>query len=70
MRTLPAREVFPQRSLAIHEKVLGPEHPNVAQSLENYAALLRKTKRNAEAAKLAALVVDIRVKHAAQNPPK
>ena len=42
----------------------------MAQSLENYAALLRKTKRNAEAAKLAALVVDIRVKPAAQNPPK
>jgi hypothetical protein len=31
-----------QRSLAIPEKALGPEHPNVATVLENYAFLLRK----------------------------
>ena len=30
-----------QRSLAIAEKTLGPEHLDVATSLENYAALLR-----------------------------
>ncbi len=29
-----------ERSLAIWEKALGPEHPSVAASLENYAALL------------------------------
>ncbi len=34
-----------QRSQAIWEKALGPEHPHVAQSLENYAALLRQTAR-------------------------
>ncbi len=34
-----------QRSLAIWEKVLGPAHPYVATSLENYAALLRETAR-------------------------
>ena len=33
-----------QRSLTIWEKTLGPEHPNVATSLENYATLLRKLK--------------------------
>ena len=31
------------------KKALGPEHPNVAQSLENYAALLRKMNRDDEA---------------------
>ncbi len=40
------------RALAILEKALGPEHPNVATSLENYADLLRKTDRNAEAEEL------------------
>ncbi len=34
-------EPLSERSLAIREKALGPEHPDVAQSLENYAALLR-----------------------------
>ena len=28
-------------ALANFEKVLGPEHPNVNQTLENYAVLLR-----------------------------
>ena len=36
-----------RRGLAIQEKALGPEHPNVATSLENYAKLLRKTNREA-----------------------
>ncbi len=34
-----------KRALAIDEKALGPDHPSVAISLENYAALLRKTGR-------------------------
>ena len=59
-----------QRSLAIWEKALGSEHPNVATGLENYAKLLRKTNREAEAAKLEARAKAIRDKHAAQNPPK
>ncbi|CAN0531556.1 unnamed protein product [Ectocarpus sp. 8 AP-2014] len=29
-----------ERSLAIREKLLGPEHPDVAQSLNNRAGLL------------------------------
>ena len=41
-----------QRSLTIVEKALGPEHPDVATTLDNYAALLRKTDRNAEADEL------------------
>ena len=31
---------------------MGPEHPDVAATLENYANLLRKTDRNEEAEKL------------------
>ena len=59
-----------RRALAILEKALGPEHPNVAQVLENYAELLRKTNRKTEAAKMEARAKAIRDKHAAQNPPK
>ena len=49
---------------------LGPEHPNVATTLGNYAALLRKMNRGAEAEKMEARAQAIRAKHAAQNPPK
>ena len=31
-----------QQALKIYEKALGPEHPDVAQVLENYASLLTK----------------------------
>jgi hypothetical protein len=30
-----------RRALAIWEKALGPQHPDVAKARENYAALLR-----------------------------
>ncbi len=59
-----------KRSLAIREKTLGSEHPQVATSLENYAALLRKTGRGGEAAKLEARAKAIRAKHAKENPAK
>ncbi len=57
-----------KRALAIVEKALGPEHPHVATSLENYAALLRKTGRGHEAAKMEARAKAIRAKHAKENP--
>ncbi len=57
-----------KRALAIWEKALGPEHPSVAQSLENYAALLRKTGRSAEAIKMKARAKAIRAKRAERNP--
>src|SRR5262245_14738629 len=41
-----------QRSLAIKEKVLTQTHPDVADALEKYAELLRKTGRDTEAMKL------------------
>jgi len=46
------------------EKALGPEHPNVAQSLENYAVLLRTMGRSAEAAEMEARAKAIRAKGA------
>ncbi len=50
------------RSLAIWEMALGPEHPDVATSLENYAALLRQTKRADEAERMEARAKAIRAK--------
>ncbi|MDO8637675.1 MAG: tetratricopeptide repeat protein, partial [Dehalococcoidia bacterium] len=53
-----------KRSLAIWEKVLGPEHPDVATSLENYAGLLRKINRVTEAIEMEARAKVIRAKQA------
>ena len=41
-----------KRFLAMKEKALGPDHPDVALGLENLAGLYRSTKREAEAEKL------------------
>ena len=57
-----------KRSLAIWEKNLGPEHPKVATSLENYADLLRKMDRGAEAEKMEARAKAIHAKQAQENP--
>ncbi len=51
-----------KRSLSIWEKALGPDHPNVATTLENYAGLLRETAREGEADKLEARAKAIRSK--------
>ncbi len=39
-----------RRSVAIKERLLGPRHPELAGSFSNYAAFLRKTQSDAEAA--------------------
>ena len=57
-----------KRSLAIPEKALDAEHPDGAQSLENYSALLRETGRGSEAVKLEARARAIRAKRAKENP--
>jgi tetratricopeptide (TPR) repeat protein len=49
-----------KRALAIREKAFGPDHPDVAQSLENLAGLYRANKRNAEAAVLEQRAAKIR----------
>ncbi len=57
-----------QRALAIAEKVLGPEHSQVATVLENCAALLHKLNRDAEAERMEARAKAIRGKHKQENP--
>ena len=52
-----------KRSLAIVAKALGPEHPHVATSLENYAMLLRKTNREVGAIRMEARAEAIRAMH-------
>ncbi len=45
---------------AIREKSLGPDHPDVASSLENLARLYRATERTREAEELEARAARIR----------
>ena len=59
-----------KRSLGTREKALGPEHPDVAQSLQSYAALLRKTNRATEASGMEARAQAIRAKQSKKNPAK
>ena len=44
---------FAEQELAIREKALGPDHPDVAQALNNLAALYSYLGRHAEAEPLA-----------------
>ncbi len=53
-----------------YPEALGPEHPQVATVLANYADLLRKMNRDSEAEKLEARAQAIRAKHAQENPAK
>ena len=62
MRSYAEAEPLYQRALAIYENALGPEHPYVATTLENYAALLRKTARVDEAERFEARAKAIRAK--------
>jgi tetratricopeptide (TPR) repeat protein len=55
-------ELLYQR-LVIRDKVLlGPEHPNVATNLENYAVLLRETERVDDAEEMEARAKEIRAR--------
>jgi tetratricopeptide (TPR) repeat protein len=53
-------ELFYKQSLEVIEKALGPDHPDLATTLENLAELFRKTNRISEAELLEARVVRIR----------
>jgi tetratricopeptide (TPR) repeat protein len=57
---LAKAEPLYRRSLAIREKSLGPDHPDVAAALNNLAELLQITNRPAEAEPLyrRALAID------------
>jgi tetratricopeptide (TPR) repeat protein len=50
-----------ERALAIEEKILGPDHPEIAQVLEPFAASLRETGQTAAAE---AAAVRVRLIHA------
>jgi len=45
----PQAEPLLRRSLAIQEKLLGRDHPEVGTNLAEYAEILRRTKREQEA---------------------
>ena len=56
------------RSLSIKERVLGPEHPDVAKSLNNLARLHYILGRYAEATEMEARTKAIRTRHGKENP--
>jgi hypothetical protein len=56
-----------KRSLGICEKALGEIHPLVALVLENYAGLLRRMQRDAEAEEMFARAKAIQDEHARRN---
>jgi hypothetical protein len=60
---LAEAEFFYGRILSIDEEKLGPEHPNVARDLSNYAGFLQQTNRLPEAELLfrRALAIDQKV---------
>jgi tetratricopeptide (TPR) repeat protein len=47
-------EALLKRSLALAERTLGSDHPEVARILHGYAAVMRKTGRKSQARKLEA----------------
>jgi tetratricopeptide (TPR) repeat protein len=53
-------ELLHLRVLAILEKALGPEHPDLAERLKNYAALLQKKGCDTKAAKMEARALAIK----------
>jgi hypothetical protein len=55
--------------LAIDEKNLGPDHPNVAAYLNNLAALLHATNRSAEAEPLFRQALTINEKNLGPDHP-
>ncbi len=57
-----------ERALAIVERVLGSEHPNLADVLDSYAELKHATGHPQDAAIMTARANASRAKHAEQNP--
>jgi tetratricopeptide (TPR) repeat protein len=55
-------------AIAIVEENLGPDHPTLAGLLENYAGVLCRARRDAEALDVEERARDIRARHARQNP--
>jgi tetratricopeptide (TPR) repeat protein len=57
-------EVLFKRAMQIQEQKLGADSPELAETLEEYALLLRKTHRDAEAARLEAQTEGIKRRNA------
>ena len=51
-----------RRALAVQQAALGPDHPDRADTLDNYADILVMNGRGAEAARLKARAAKIRAK--------
>jgi tetratricopeptide (TPR) repeat protein len=45
-----------ERAIGIDQRLLGPDHPNLLDAMQNYARFLRATKRKTEAKKVEAYV--------------
>jgi hypothetical protein len=56
-----------QRALAVREELVGPGHPEVATTLDGYAALLRKLDRATDAEALEARAAAIRARQPAAS---
>ncbi len=53
---------YDRRALAVQQAALGPDHPDLADTLDNYADILVMNGRGAEAARLKARAARIRAK--------
>lgn len=62
-------ELFLKRSLEMRERVLGPEHPDCAQSLNNLAALNSEKKHYERAEELYERALNIRRQALAPDHP-
>ncbi|CAN0549261.1 unnamed protein product [Ectocarpus sp. 12 AP-2014] len=58
-----------KRSLAIGEKTFGPDHPEVASHLTNWAVLLHEQGKHKEAIALLERVLSIRMQKLGENHP-
>ena len=56
-------ETFARRSLDVRQRLLLPDHPDIAESLRTCAAILRATGRDIEAAPMAERAVSIDRRH-------
>jgi hypothetical protein len=65
----PEAESLLKRSLAILENTRGAKAPELVGSLENYAGVLRKMSRNAEATEVEARAEAIRAERPPGGPP-
>jgi hypothetical protein len=57
-----------RRALAIEEKTLGPDHPDLSPTLSNYAVLLRQLHRKPEANELETRLRQLRATADRNNP--